>query len=172
MINYADLAYRLAGRHVKDEALMPYVYSRLNPKGRYLHDDWPPGFRWIPRRYTTYLLPAPAKWVDGPQQPEWTPYQAGYPLAPGAELEDRTWWNGVETVTSPWIKTMAPVPKPGEWGLSAVWLDGKWRTCYYASTRIVFGRRLYTNRGLKMDWSVGDYHYGWPEASLTLKKLG
>lgn len=170
MINYLDISWRLKGHMMGPEG-MPWAYSRKNPAGRYLHDDYLPGLRWIPRRWTMYKLPAPAKWLDGPQQEEWTPYQHGWALAPGTQLEDRTWWNGVETITSPWMKTMAPVPKPGEWGLSAVWLDRKWRPCYYAWSGMVFGRRLHHNRGLKPDWSLGDFHWGWPEISVSYIKV-
>ena len=135
MIDYLDIAMRLAGRYVKHEIDMPWVYSRLNPKGRYFHDDWLPGFKQIPRRITTYRLPAPSFKIAGNANPQWIPLQYGYPLAPIYDIKEMDWFDGKETRKIPHIFTMLPVHPIGQWSIQGVYLDGEIRPCYITWTK-------------------------------------
>ena len=65
------------------DALMPKAYG---PGARELHDDWLPGFRWIPRRWTFYPLPMPAFKFAGTMEPDFIEVQEGYPMVEGAML--------------------------------------------------------------------------------------
>lgn len=164
MINYPALAYRLAGRHVKRDEDMPAAYRQ---GARPLHDDWPPGLRWIPRRWTAYRLPMPAKKIAGNADPEWVPVQDGYPLAPDAKVETKPYYDGKATIFIPHVLTMHPRHPAGQWSRQAVWLDGAWRECYLTWTKKIFGKEVYHNRGLKPDVTLGDWLWHWPEISLT-----
>lgn len=169
MINYIDIARRLVGKNVKNDADMPPDYRQ---GGRPLHNDWGVWpFTRIPRMLTTFLLPMPSKKVAGNAEPIWTPYQDGYPLAPGTELRDLDYWDGTQTIKKPHFLTMHPVHPVGQWSEQAVWLDGEWRPCYSTSSRAIFGRRLYQNHGLKPDVTLNTFMWNFPEASLTFNKI-
>lgn len=190
MIDFIDLAGRLKGRHVQSDCLNPWPYNSKNPEGRLSHDDWKipwiPSFLqpWtrIPRRLTTYYLPVPSKKVAGNVDPQWVLYQPGYPLAPDAQVEDRLWWDGKQSVMLPHVLTMLPVhdidwnnPKT-MWSRQAVWLDGEWRECYYTISKPVNGKRLHHNHILKPDWDfhpykpMGSYNWSFPDISLSYVK--
>lgn len=168
MIDYLDLARRLAGKHIKDDAEMPAAYRK---GARELHDDWGVWpFTRIPRRLTTYRLPMPARKVAGNAEPIWTPVQEGYPLAPDAEVRPMHYWDGSKTIIMPHVLSMHPVHPVGQWSVQAVWLDGEWRPCFETWTTRCLGRRLHHNRGLKPDLTLGDWAWNFPEASMTWTK--
>ena len=112
---------------------------------------------------TTFHLPMPMRleraW--GGVKPVWVKWQDGYlgGESPGAVFRD--------VLDSREVLAYDPVLVAGQAAVYSVWLDGKWRPCYYTSSRMVFGRRLHTNRGLKPDITRGDWHWAWPEASLS-----
>jgi hypothetical protein len=181
VINALDLARRLRGRHVKDDVLMPAAYRQ---GARPLHDDWSVWpFTRIPRRWTWYNLPLPFKFLAGNYEPQWMPWQHGYPQSPeiklrnvqpgtaAADLRDRF---GKEIYYE--VLAHDPVPPIGCWGRFAVWLDNAWRECYFTESKQVTipflgKRRLHRNGILKFDLSLGDFGCQFPDASLTLKEI-
>ena len=176
-MNLIDISRRLAGRHVKDDTLMPAAYRK---GARDLHDDWgifP--FTRIPRRLTTYILPLPFVLVTawnlggGYAKPRWMPWQEGYPQAPDAQLRPAepgtAAWDLRERFGKPIEREVLaydPVLPIGQSALFAAWIDGEYRPCYYTMTRSLFGKRLHHNRGLKPDMTYGDFACNFPEASL------
>jgi hypothetical protein len=184
MIDYVDLARRLRGRGVKDDALMPRAYQFANPTGRPFHDDW--RIPWLPaalqpwgrirRMDTTFLLPMPMKLLQawGPVAPRWMPWQQGYvggmaPIPEAFRLAEA----GTEAAARGCAYEMLaydPVLPAGQAALYAVWLDDAWRPCFYTRTDSVAGRRIHHNRGLKPDVTLGDFMWNFPEASLSVGK--
>ena len=178
MINYADLAFRLAGKHVKDDALMPAAYRK---GARSKHDDFPffP-LTQIPRQWTTYRVPLPFAIVEawnlggGWIKPRWMPWQEGYPESPGMVFRPvepgGAAWDLRERFGKPIEREVSaydPVLPYGQAALFSAWIDNAWRPCFYTMTRNVFGKRLHHNRGAKPDMTHGDFHVSFPEASLT-----
>lgn len=181
MIDFIDLARRLAGKNVTDDSLMPEAYRA---GARPLHDDWglwP--FTLIPRKATWYRLPLPYRAVSvRGMAPSWIAWQEGYPEAPEAQFRP------VKPGTAAWdLKTRFgkpierevlaydTVPQPGGEGLFAVWLDNEWRECYYTNAKVIsvpfLGRRIVkTNRILKCDLTYGDFGCQFPDASFTVTK--
>ena len=141
-----------------DKKLLPqYIYEKL-------HYDWPWPFSKIPRRWTSWVLRMPPKKVWGNAEPEWILLQNGYPLAVDAELRMAS---GVAL-----IKSMHPVHPAGQWSIQSVklfwWLPRV--PCFFTISKMVFGRRLHINGGIKPDVTRGDYHWGFPEFSMTWTK--
>lgn len=177
LINYVDLARRLIGRSVKNDAQMPWAYQFANPNGRPYHDDWTVWpFTRIKRMDTTFMLPMPMKlvWSKGAVLPRWAPWQENYSggTAPNAKI--RRALPGTEAYARNIlyeIEVYDPVLPVGQAAVYAVWLDNEWRPCYYTSTQTLFGRRLYTNRGVKPDVTYGDFMWNYPEMSLTYNKI-
>lgn len=125
------------------------------------HDDWLPGFRWIPRRWTSYCFPMPPHKVLGNAEYALIDIQPGYPLASDAEIIDGK------------LRSMHPVHAPGQWSLQSVKL-WNWMPripCYFTVSWKMFGRRFHFNIGCKPDITLNDFHWGCPEASFTNRAL-
>lgn len=175
MIDFSDLARRLKGKCVKDDALMPRAYQFSNPQGRPYHNDWglwP--FTRITRMSTTYMLPLPFKLLQawGPVAPRWMPWQENYPggLAPEAQTRATILGAGSEAEARGCPRELLaydPVLPAGQAGLFGVWLDGAYRPCFYTESKVIFGRRLHRNYWLKPDLTLGDFATNFPDASLT-----
>lgn len=144
-----------------DKSLLP-KYIREQP-----HDDWAIPFlpksiqpwAWIPRRWTSWVLPMPPTKVAGNAKPEWVRIQGGYPLAADAMVD--------ESETLVW--SMHPVHASGQWSIQAVKVF-QWAPrvpCYFTASLPLAGKRLHVNCGIKPDVTTGDWHFGFPEASVT-----
>jgi hypothetical protein len=121
---------------------------------------------------TSYIIPFPFKMIKCNMTPHWARYQAGWPLAPGAQVENQPWWDGTQTLMVPQIMAYDPVPPVGQWGRFAAWIDGQWIECFYCSKTLqAFGKVAYTNRGLKPDTTYGDFMCNFPEGALTFSQL-
>lgn len=134
---------------------MPKSYKQ---GARSTHDDWLPGLRWVPRKWTMFRLPMPPLKTAGNAELARLPYQDGYPLAPAMAVGQ----------DAEGVFFMAPhfIPKAGEWSRQAVWLGGKWRECYFCWTFDLFGHRVHVSYGLKPDFA--DPHWGFPEVRLAI----
>jgi hypothetical protein len=160
VLAFPVLAYLILCKATFDKALLPkYIRERL-------HDDWgiwP--FTRIPRRWTSWVLYMPPHKVMGNAEPEWILAQKGYPLAPDCETK----LEGGRL----WVKSMHPVHPAGQWSIQNVklfwWLPFR-IPCYFTMSKMVFGRRLHINAGLKPDVTTGDWHHGFPEWSVTWTK--
>ncbi len=203
MLDHLDLAKHLWKQDLlslygKEEGnkYMPYVYQFGVEGGRPYQDDHKikgvPGFlqpwSWIMRMRNSYRKPMPSYKIEGNRDPSWTPYQEGYPLAPGTEIRMIDWYDGKQTVSIPHILTMHPSHDPGGWSVQGYWDEKEKRIipCYYTfSTKVIQsgplkGRYYYGNQGLKPDVNAkpelrgtgknGDCMWNWPEASRTLKR--
>lgn len=137
-----------------DDSWMPEVYRLRRP----LHDDWPLGFRWIPRKWTAFRFPMPPHRVAGNANTYLIDIQPGWPLAPDAMIA-----NGK-------VLSMHPVHGPGQWSIQSVWALGQRIPCYFSGSWLVFGRRLHINFGLKPDVTMGDFCWWFPEASCSWTK--
>lgn len=143
---------------------LPEVYKTERP----LHDDWlikgiPAWLQpWakIPRAWTGYCFAMPPKKVWGNAEPAWVLIQKGYPLAPDARLSPNAVWS------------MHPVHPVGQWSVQSVYLMwlGFRVPCYFSFSRMLWGRRLHMNGGIKPDVTRGDWFW-WFEGSLTWTKL-
>ena len=193
MINYISLARRLKGKSLGASevfgvanAFMPTVYQFNVPGGRPYQDDHVI-FKKHRRMDHSYRFPMPAYKIEGNYDPEWTPYQDGYPLAPHTAIRIMPYFDGVNTIHIPHILTMHPVPKPGKHAVIGCLIDGEIVPCYETWSTNVFtwgpwkGKYLYHNRGLKPDVNpkigfhgvngqVGDYMWNWPELSGPMLK--
>ena len=147
--------------------LMPTAYREGD---RPLHDDWPPGFRWIPRAWSTWFFPMPPMIVAGNAEPAWVPLQPGYPLATDAQVKDLG--------GTPHVLTPHPIHPLGYWSLQSVeFKPGVRIPCYFSATFKLFGRRILFNIGVKPDVThdpynpnrVGDMHFGFPEVSFRAR---
>jgi hypothetical protein len=181
LINYADLAARLAGKHVRREEDLPFAYRKGQ---RPLHDDWSIWpFTRIPRAWTWYRMPMPFKCLEANYAPRWMPWQEGYPEAPEAQFRDAApgalVWSSEKVgyiQLAREVLAYDPVPAVGGRAKFAVWLDGKWRECYHTSTVImqiplVGLRRVHRNGILKFDITHGDFGCQFPDASFSLQKV-
>lgn len=112
----------------------------------------------------------PAKQIAGNVIPHWIPVQAGYPLVPDTEIKIMDYYDGTKTIKTPYIMAVDPYLKVGEWSRQAVWVDGEWIECYHAATRMLFGRKLNVNVGLRPDITLGDFLWWFPEAGLQWTK--
>ena len=197
MINLLDLRRRLKGRDVghlfatqeESDGHMPFAYRFSNPNGRPYHDDWGimtsnpliksiQPWQKVRRMDTTYLLPLPAKLVSssGPVTAEWYPYQEGYPLSPGANVELCS-WNVKEGFLLPDPKgtikaflTYNPTLPVGQSATFACYIDKEWVDCYYTSTFKLFGKVKTFNYGMKFD--LTDPMWNFPEFSFSTQKNG
>ena len=173
MINLPDLTRRLAGKHVKDDALMPKAYQT-----RTLHDDWgiwP--FTRIPRRLTWYNLPLPFKFLAGNYEPRWMPWQEGYPQSPAAILRPVQPGTAAFDLRERFGKDIRsevlahdPVPPAGCWGRFAVWLDEAWRECLFTTKkRLPFGKIWVYNGPVKFDITWGDFGVQAPDIGVGIR---
>ena len=140
---------------------LPEVYRTQRP----LHDDWPWPFSYIPRRWTGLCLAMPPKKVSGNQEPRWIPVQEGYPLAPDADIR-------VNSDGKREILAMDPVPSAGQWSIQSFYSFKlkKRIPCYFAFSKMLFGRRLHFNGPIKPDTTQGDWFW-WTECSLSWTKI-
>lgn len=157
MINYIDLAKRLERRSLGASlpydganTLMPTVYQFGVTGSRPYQDDHFL-FKGDRRMDHFYRFPLPTFKIAGNADPEWTPYQPGYPLVPGTEIKMLP----VNGILLPHILTMHPVHRAGQWsrqGFKDPQDNYKLIECYQTwSTPVIFGRYFYHNRGLKPD---------------------
>lgn len=174
MINYIKLYQKIQKYRVTKDNDLPFAYQQANPQGRPLHNDWtipwlPSWLQpWgkIPRMRTAYLLPMPTKQIAGNVTPRWFPAQKDYPLVPGTEIKELE-YNG-DVV--PHVFGVDPYLNAGQWSIQAVWLDGEWIECYHTSTKMLFGRKLSLNHGLRPDITLGDFMFWFPEINVTWTK--
>lgn len=170
MINYPKLISKLQKYRATEEQ-MPFAYSKQNPQGRVLHDDWLPLTRWVPRRWTAFRVPFPFKKISGNQVPRWIPYQEGYPLVPGTAWKYMPYFDGKETLSIPHIEMYDFIPDVGQNGVFAAWLDGEWVECFHTLARPVGGCVLQWHKGLKPDSTLGDWMAWFPEAYLKWRSV-
>jgi len=138
-----------------DKDLLPEYIKLTN------HTDWPWPFSLIPRRWTSWVLMMPPAKVCGTQEPRLMAVEPNYPLDPAVPPNAMM------------LMAMDPVPPIGQWSVQSVKLF-RWLPripCYATGAWMVAGRRLYFNAGLKPDmtWDgqTRNFHWGFPEASLT-----
>lgn len=169
MINHIDLIRRLQKYRVTREEDMPAAYRK---GARPLHDDWPPGARWIPRMWTAYRVPYPFKLVSGNLTPKWIPYQAGYPLVPGTEIREMYYFDGVNNHDKfPHILMYDFIPKVGQSGTLAAWIDGEYRECFFTTCFRIGSRAIQYHHGAKPDSVLGDFMCWYPEGYLHWPKI-
>lgn len=156
-----------------------FIPAAYGPGKRELHDDWPPGFRWIPRNITFYPFPMPAIKFWGTMQPDFIPMQQGYPAIGGT-----TGHKGYRTPEGKFVYSQEgthhiygyhPVPKPGQWIILGPYIPplGFALPLYFSISLMIplINRRFHFNMGFKPDVTLGDNGWNFPEASLTLIKL-
>jgi len=90
---------------------------------------------------------------------------------PGTEIKLLDYYNGHQTVQLPHVLGVDPYLNPGQWSRQAVWIDNEWVECYNTSTRLLFGRKLSANSGLRPDITLGDWMWWFPEVTLTWTKV-
>ncbi len=158
MMNIISLAYQLFKHGHMTEEELPKEYKQ---GARSTHDDWLPGLRWIPRKWTMYRLPLPPYMVEGNATFKRQLCQPGYPMPPRAATGS----------DSEGTFFMAPdfIPESGQWLRLAVWLNGRWQECYSAWTFELFGHKIHISYGLKPDYA--DPHWGFPEIRLAIDTL-
>lgn len=161
------------------DQFMPEVYQESR---RSRHDDWIPGFRWVPRRWTFYPFPMPAIRFAGPMMPDYIPQQEGYPSIPGAETHQGYIANGgmfyySNVAGGPHYYGYNPVPPAGTWTILGPYIPrlGKAIPLYAALSYLLpkwvpffGGKRLHINAGVKPDVTLGDNGWNFPEASCTI----
>lgn len=160
---------------------MPKAYGPGS--GREKHNDWLPGFRWIPRRWTFYPFPVPAYLWKGNHQAEYIELQPGYPTMPGLSLHIGYYDQYGSFIYSadgkPHFYGYSPVPKAGQWAILQAYMPGIGRVLpvYFAVSWIIprwlpfiGNKRFHFNGGLKPDFTLGDFGYWFPEASMTITK--
>lgn len=134
---------------------MPETYRLRRP----LHDDWPPGFRWIPRTWSAWFFPMGAFKIAGNRDPVWQLGQSGYPIALHASVkwEDGKWY----------LLTMEPIHTAGGWSIQACemvsWLPPI--PCYFTATYRRDNSNWLFSIGLKPDVTTGDWKWDFPELS-------
>lgn len=136
-----------------DKSCLPKVYTVERP----LHDDWPPGLRWIRRSWTYFCVPMPPRKWAGTQDETWAVEQDCYPMAGDTEWRDipgryGPYWTslGVERQ----YRSVPPVPDDGKWVVvSAPTAFGR-IPVYAAASPVVLGHRIHLNFGLKPDTTV------------------
>jgi len=153
-----------------DKKLLPkYIYERP-------HDDWgiigiPLKYQpwtWIPRRWTSWVLPMPPGKVAGNGTARAAMVQPNYPIASDALV-----WT--DPSGQKYFLAMQPGYECGQWAILNVKLF-KWLPrvpCYFTFSYLLFGKKLYFNIGLKPDLTYDgpgtdyNFHWGWPEMSVT-----
>lgn len=145
-----------------DMTNMPVHYIVDRP----LHDDWPPGLKWIPRAWTYFPeIPMPPRKWAGTQEEDCIRIQPMYPLAADTEFCPDGRMVGIH-----------PVGPVGTWSIQSAYIADRRIPCFFTASLEINGYRVHLNTGLKPDITVqddkiGDSHWAFPELSFTLKKL-
>jgi len=136
----------------RKDLLPDYIKSRF-------HDDWIFPISLIPRRWTSFCFPMPPGVWKGNGQMSWKRIQKGYPLSDDAELN----------TTKDFVYSADPVYPLGGWAILSCkpfsWLPRI--PCFFTISFSILGKGFHFNIGLKPDVTYGDWHWGFPEASLT-----
>lgn len=163
------------------DKFLPEVYRDSRP----LHDDWPPGFRWIPRKWTFYPFPMPAEKFAGSMEAAYIEVQAGYPGVPGVKKHFGYVANGgaffyaKETGRDYWL-AYDPVPKAGDWVVLGPYVPmlGRAIPAYIALSWLIptwlpwaGGKRLHCNIGCKPDVTQGDNGWWFIDGSFTIVEV-
>ena len=127
------------------------------------HTDWFP--KWlggmIPRRWTAFCWPLPARKIMGNQKEEWIQVQSGYPLSKYAQIKEI---QGVK-----YALACHPVPPRIDgrfglvWSLQAIDTPGLGSLPFFTCNFKLFGKGFHVNFGAKPDYTIKDEFVGkWP----------
>lgn len=152
--------YDLLQPYRAKESEMPWAYSRSNPKGRVLSDDWgvvgtaPALQPWqkIPRLDRTYRPPLPFRQSRGKGRKDWMLGDPDYPLAPGTAVNvtPYTWMLDGKLVTQNLLQVQVDVAEDDGYAEFECFLDGEWRVVVKRWHKKI----PFTNKMLKVIWGM------------------